>query len=138
MVRLSGVSAFNSDSHRVAFPAFGRLSVACAVLIPPPGAGGARRPRVGYVYLLKSRQDGTSYVGWTTDVLRRLVEHNAGQTSWTRRKRPWQLIGFETHPNVQQAKDHERMLKKRTGMLNAFKKRLLNQAASCGQRQVVG
>ena len=107
-------------------------------MIPPPGVDGARQSQAGYVYLLRSRQDGTCYVGWTTDVLRRLVEHNAGQALWTRRKRPWRLIGFEIYPTPQQAQQYERMLKTQSRMLNAFKKRLLNQAAIGGQRRVGG
>ena len=58
-------------------------------VIPPPGVGGASSRGVAYVYLLKSRKDGTFYVGWTTDVLRRLVEHNQGLSGFTRRKQPW-------------------------------------------------
>jgi len=45
-------------------------------MIPPPPAGGAHLQRAAYVYLLQSRRDGTFYVGWTTNVGRRLVEHN--------------------------------------------------------------
>jgi len=31
-----------------------------------------------FVYLLKSVQNNMHYVGWTTDVKRRLDEHNSG------------------------------------------------------------
>ena len=99
-------------------------------MIPPsPVAGGAQARRRGYVYLLRSRKDGTFYVGWTTDVLRRLVEHNQGLSEFTRRKKPWQVVGFATYPSAEEAKVRERMLR-------AFKKRVLNQAADGGQRQV--
>lgn len=107
-------------------------------MIPPPAAGGAQSKGICCVYLLKSRTDGTFYFGWTTDLVRRLVEHNAGLSTYTRRKRPWQLIGFERSVSVEQAKARERLLKQNPRMLTYFKKRLLNQAASRGRRQVVG
>ncbi len=91
-----------------------------------------------YVYMLKSRKDGTLYLGWTTNLLRRLVEHNQGRSTFTRRKIPWQLVGFETYASAEKAKGRERLLKRNPRMLIHFKKRLLNQAASGGQRQVVG
>lgn len=58
-------------------------------MIPPPANGGAARRRRAYVYLLRSRQDASDYVGWTTDVLRRLGEHNQGLGTYTRRTRPF-------------------------------------------------
>ena len=98
-------------------------------MIPPPVAGGAGVQRVAYVYLLRSRRDGTFYVGWTTDPVRRLVEHNAGLNTFARRKSPWQLIGVEAHPSAEAAKAYERALKHSSNMLQLFKKRLLNRAA---------
>lgn len=77
-------------------------------------------------------------LGWTTNLLRRLVEHNQGLSEFTRRKRPWQLVGFETCPDPEQAKARERTLKRNPRMFTMFKKRVLNQAAVGGQRQVVG
>ena len=107
-------------------------------MIPPPGGGGVRTKPVAYVYLLRSQRDDTFYVGWTTDVRRRLVEHDALGTSYTRQKGPWRLIGFETHPSIDSAKARERGLKHHPRMLTLFKKRLLNQAAVGSLRQVVG
>ena len=107
-------------------------------MIPPPGAGGVRG-MTAYVYLLRSQADGSFYVGWTTDVRRRLVEHAAGHTMYTRRKGPWRFVGFESFPSHEAAKTRERSLKQPPRMLMVFKKRLLNQAAIDGSlRQVVG
>ncbi len=101
-------------------------------MIPPPANGGAARHRIAYVYLLRSRQDGTYYVGWTTDVLRRLGEHNQGlgtYTQRTQRKLPWQLIGAEAYPTPLEAKAREHVLKRSPRSLSRFKKRLLTRAA---------
>ena len=108
-------------------------------MIPPPVAGGAPviRP-AAYVYLLQSRRDRTCYVGWTTDPVRRLVEHNAGDSRFTRRNGPWRLIGVEVYASAEAAKAREWALKHHPRMLMLFKKRLLNRAAVGRPRQVVG
>ena len=44
-----------------------------------------------YVYLLRC-SDGSLYCGWTTDVERRVAQHEAGTASrYTRRRRPVEL-----------------------------------------------
>ena len=54
-----------------------------------------------YVYLLKSEVCNRTYVGYTTDVKRRLYEHNFTKkgAKRTTKNRPWKLIlyisGFE-------------------------------------------
>ena len=107
-------------------------------MIPQPGAGGAPVRPAAYVYVLQSERDGTSYVGWTIDPARRLVEHNTGQSLFTRRKSPWRLVGVEAHPTPEAAKRYERTLKRSPRKLALFKKRMRNQAATGRQRQVVG
>lgn len=107
-------------------------------MIPPPVGGGARSRGKSYVYLLKSRKDGKFYIGWTTSILRRLVEHQDGLSEFTQRTRPWQLIGFEAYDTAQAAKMRERSLKRNPRMQVLFKKRMLNRTASGGPRQVVG
>ena len=107
-------------------------------MIPPPAGDGATALRKSCVYLLQSHRDGTYYVGWTTEPSRRLVEHNRGASPYTRRKRPWRLIGVEWHRSAEEAKAHERALKQRPQMLQLFKKRVLNRAASGRPQQVVG
>jgi len=107
-------------------------------MIPRPGTGGAPARATAYVYLLESRQDGTCYVGWTTDPVRRLVEHNAAPVGYTSRRRPWRLLGVEPHPTVDAAKAYERSLKHSPRKLARFKKRLLNRAAIGRPCQGVG
>ena len=107
-------------------------------MIPRPGTGGAPAPAAASVYLLQSRQDGTSYVGWTTDPARRLVEHNAAVAAYTSRKRPWRLVGVEPQPTVGVAKAYERSLKRSPRKFARFKKRVLNRAAVGRPCQGVG
>ena len=106
-------------------------------MIPPPGGGGATSQEA-YIYLLRSNLDGTYYLGWTTNVLRRLVEHNKGLVYFSRRKRPWQLVGIEKIRSIAAAKSREKILKCNPRMLQFFKKRMLNRLAVGQPHQVVG
>ena len=49
------------------------------------------------VYVLKSQQDGNLYIGFTTDLHRRLTEHIHGQSDATAPRRPFDLIYCEYH-----------------------------------------
>ena len=107
-------------------------------MIPRPRTGGAPARAAAYVYLLQSRRDGTYYVGWTTEPVRRLVEHNTAAFGYTSRKRPWQLVGVEPQPTAEAAKAYERSLKRSPRNLARFKKRVLNLAALGRQCEGVG
>jgi putative endonuclease len=50
-----------------------------------------------FVYVLGSRDktDRRTYVGWTTDVKRRLQQHNAGLGAKSTRGRKWRLLYSE-------------------------------------------
>ena len=45
-----------------------------------------------YVYILESEIDGDFYKGSTEDYVKRLAEHNRGESQFTRSKMPWKLI----------------------------------------------
>ena len=83
--------------------------------------------KTSYVYLLRSIKDGKFYVGWTTDLKRRLEEHNAGLTRSTKSRTPFELIGYETYSSSELAKKRERTLKHCPRMLSLFKKRTLKK-----------
>jgi len=94
--------------------------------------------KTGYVYLLRSLKTGKFYLGWTTDLIRRLKEHNSGVSFHTKSRGPWELLDYETYANKEQAKERESTLKHYPRMLFPFKKRALNQAVPSGHRQVMG
>jgi putative endonuclease len=50
-----------------------------------------------FVYVLGSRRekDCRTYVGWTTDVKRRLRQHNAGKGARSTKGREWSLLYSE-------------------------------------------
>ncbi len=111
-------------------------------MIPPPACqGGAAIAETNYVYLLMSEKSGEFYLGWTTDLERRLDEHNSGKSHYTKSRGPWKLLTCEVYPNSQAAKARERILKRNPRMLFLFQKRALlqvNGTAVGGPRQVVG
>ena len=49
-----------------------------------------------FVYILESEIDGRLYKGQTSDINKRMKEHNSGKTKSTKGYRPWKLVYFET------------------------------------------
>ena len=65
-----------------------------------------------FVYIVRCA-DGSLYTGWTTDLARRVAQHNAGRGShYTRTHRPVELIYQEEVSNRSAAMRRERALKK--------------------------
>ena len=67
------------------------------------------------VYLLKSGVAKKSYVGVTSDINRRIGEHNSGKHFYTKRYMPWQVIYTEKFLDFEQAKQREKYLKTASG-----------------------
>ena len=79
-----------------------------------------------YVYALKSIGFNYIYVGMTTDVERRVKQHNDGKEKTTKFYRPFKLFYTESHKTRTGARDREKYLK--SGCGKEFLKSLLNQA----------
>lgn len=66
-----------------------------------------------YVYILASLEPPRrTYVGWTTDLERRLAAHNAGTGAKSTRGRQWRLLYAERHPTRNTAMSREWRLKR--------------------------
>lgn len=79
-----------------------------------------------YVYLLQSEIDLSWYIGYTNSLDKRITEHNAGKSYYTKRKTPWKLIYYEASFDQYDAIAREKYLK--TGMGRRYlKNRLKNQ-----------
>lgn len=63
------------------------------------------------VYILQSQSSGRFYIGHTADLVRRLQEHNEGQTVSTRNRGPWQLVHKEPFETKSAAYAREREIK---------------------------
>ena len=65
-----------------------------------------------YVYILESLVDGDFYKGSTEDYIKRLNEHNNGESQFTRSKMPWKLIFARQFEAKREALIEEKRLKK--------------------------
>lgn len=68
-----------------------------------------------FVYVLRN-SNGRLYIGFTTDLERRVQQHQQGEGGWTRGRGPWELVHFETFDDRVEAMRRERNLKR--GKLN--------------------
>jgi len=78
-----------------------------------------------YVYILKSQSTNFSYVGHTSNLQKRLVEHNSGKSLSTRTRRPWRLIYKEEYATRSEAVLRERYFKSVKGRLELKAKGVL-------------
>lgn len=64
-----------------------------------------------YVYMLQSESDDGFYIGFSTDLRRRLKEHQAGKSFATSYRGPWKLIYYEAYLEEADALGREKYLK---------------------------
>jgi putative endonuclease len=74
-----------------------------------------------YCYLLVSDGGAMSYVGWTTDLDKRLDQHNAGTGARSTRGRSWALAYAERHPSRASAMSREWHLKRDRALRKAIR-----------------
>jgi putative endonuclease len=77
-----------------------------------------------YVYILKSVKDGKLYIGSTSDLRRRLSEHNGGKVTSTKSRIPFELRYYEAYTAEQEARQREAALKDDGRVFVGLKKRL--------------
>ena len=75
-----------------------------------------------YVYAIESFKDKRIYVGQTSDLKKRLNEHNSGAVKTTRYFKPWRLFYSEKCSTRKIARQREKYLK--SGCGKEFLKRL--------------
>ncbi len=69
--------------------------------------------KVGWIYIMTNRRDGTLYIGVTSDLVVRASQHRAGETpGFTQKYRLTQLVYFERHDDIVAAITREKVLKK--------------------------
>lgn len=69
-----------------------------------------------HVYVLESRDNKSLYIGFTTDIDKRVGEHNSGRGGRTTKlKKDWQLIYYETYLDKRDALGREKFLKSGSG-----------------------
>ncbi len=79
-----------------------------------------------YVYLIECQDDKGWYIGYTSDLKRRLKEHQMGQGCLTTsKKQNWKLIYYEAYLDKFDAIGREKFLKGGSGRMY-LKKQLKN------------
>jgi putative endonuclease len=80
-----------------------------------------------YVYVLKSKKDKKNYYGFTTDIKRRIIEHNNGLVKSTRGRRPFELLYSEIVDTRTDARKREKYFK--SGFGRKYIKSKINKLA---------
>lgn len=83
-----------------------------------------------YVYILQSKQDHKLYICYTDDLKRRFKEHNSGENTSTKHRRPFMLVYYEAYRSKDDAINREQMLKLRGRALGGLKRRMQKSVAN--------
>jgi putative endonuclease len=78
-----------------------------------------------YTYVLKSLKNASLYTGYTNDLKKRIKEHNDGESGFTKKYLPYELIYYEACLNQSDAKAREIQLK--TGLGKRYLKARLKR-----------
>ncbi len=77
-----------------------------------------------FVYILKSDKDGKLYFGYTTDLRKRIKEHNLGLVSSTKSRIPFRCVYYEAYVSKGDATKREHNLKLRAKSLRQLTLRI--------------
>lgn len=77
-----------------------------------------------YLYILKSKKDNNLYIGSTSDLRKRLMEHNMKKVPSTKSRVPFELRYYESFSSEADARKREHSLKKDGKALAQLKKRI--------------
>ncbi len=77
-----------------------------------------------FVYIIRSQKDGSYYKGVTTNLEKRLEQHNSIKNRYTSNKQPFEMTWYCCFEDKMKAYDFERYLKSGSGFAFA-KKRLV-------------
>ena len=64
-----------------------------------------------YVYVLRSEADSGLYIGYSSDLKKRLAQHKRGAAAATSYRGPWKLIYYEAYLEQGDALGREKYLK---------------------------
>ena len=79
-----------------------------------------------YLYLLRSKKDKRLYIGYTSNLKRRIEQHSNGEVISTKGRRPFELIYYEAYKSEKDGKKREKNLKLFSRAYYGLKKRLIN------------
>lgn len=80
---------------------------------------------MSFVYILKSLKNGRYYVGSTSNLKRRIVEHNSGKSKYTSLSFPYELKFSQEYESLAFARKAEYWLKRQKD--RNFLERIINE-----------
>jgi predicted GIY-YIG superfamily endonuclease len=69
----------------------------------------------GYRVYVIQNSEGRFYIGLSENVETRLIQHNAGVSTWTRGRGPWSLVWTSSGMTLKDARQLEKLLKGQKG-----------------------
>jgi putative endonuclease len=91
-----------------------------------------------YVYVIHSLEDHGFYIGFSTNLRKRIAGHEHGASFATKYRGPWKLIYYEAYIDRQDAEGRERYLKTGSGrrflrqQLQHYFEKFAARRATCG------
>lgn len=79
-----------------------------------------------YLYVLKSLKEESLYIGQTSDLKRRFKEHNNGENTSTKYRKPFELVYYEAYKSKKDAIQRENKLKQFKNSYSHLKNRIEN------------
>jgi len=76
-----------------------------------------------YTYIIQSLRDGSFYIGYSSDLEKRILFHNNKLSKYTSTRTPWKLVYFVEFENKSDAIKREKFLKKQRN--REFNKKLI-------------
>lgn len=74
-----------------------------------------------YIYILKSLKDSKLYTGFSSNLRKRIKEHDSGNVISTKNRRPLELVYYEAYQNKVSALKREKFLKTTKGKMQLRK-----------------
>jgi len=81
-------------------------------------------PKFYYIYMLRSPRTKWLYIGYTSDLRKRLAEHQSGKNYSTKKYLPVELIYYEAYSSKKDAVEREKTLKQYGSSVQKLKDRL--------------
>ena len=90
-----------------------------------------------YVYVLLSLSDGMLYIGYTSNLERRISEHHRGNSKSTSCRRPLKLVFYECYLSKEDAMRRENYFKTSPGkrVLRLMLKESLSSVVKCAESE---
>ena len=80
-----------------------------------------------YVYVIQSLKDKTTYIGYTENLEKRIIEHNQGKTKSIKHKLPFQMVYKEAYESKTEARKREIKLKKNSSEKEKLYKQIFSE-----------